>query len=574
MQRDPNVSVITLSDDDNDDLTEYISRRRTPVPRRISTQPGTPDLPSPSVLLGRSSDDVLVASPIALHTSNLLQRHGAARMSRQEALDLPSSPILDSSDAPDDPRYLVDSDSNECEVLGDTRPFRLSSPPGSPLPQAPRYQPRVEFSDVATEILSSSDESVDLPSRELNRLTNRGGGRRQRTQGQKEQKERERQFAKDLSAVNRKRVEAKDIAGDITVVVEPGLMDLVSEDTPAGIQRSASARAPPTPSRGALVQRSNTASQESHTESVLFAPLQADGIGYRIAAQKTSGAAIRWELTRRRRWDSRQRMYVPVPPLPPSMLKTAAMVVLTSTRFLELIAAARLRGLLEIWRASLAVHRIFVVVLGLTRAMRRMAGAGSREFDRQMRQLLRDGAVQPTQPPCEDSGSVSEETVEMAVLEMQLACPWVTWFTQCTDARALGRLVHRTTVDLALGEVSQREGGEEEEGGGALGGDVATALRVAVVKTGGSLKESWALALAQIPKVTVPVAQAIAARYPTPRSLFEAWDAAQQSSPAEMLADTVVPGAAAGGRRLGSTVSARIHGVLTEADPTRPFAEL
>ncbi|KAJ1885948.1 hypothetical protein LPJ81_006798 [Coemansia sp. IMI 209127] len=258
------------------------------------------------------------------------------------------------------------------------------------------------------------------------------------------------------------------------------------------------------------------------------------------------------------------------------------MVVLGSARFLDLVATKRVQRLAEIWRAALAVSRVFVVVLGLQRALRKTASVGTREFDRQMRQLLKDGTVPGTtssnsRPLREDAST--EESVELAILELQLACPWITWFTQCADAKALGRLLHRTTVDLALHELTHKEDGAEAGGGYEprdgcyITDDVATALQVASIKTGASLKESWALALTQIPKVTLPVAQAIAAKYPTPQRLFAAWAESQPASET-LLADIVVPSASSGGRRLGSVMSARIYKVLTEPDPARPFAEL
>ncbi|KAJ2401901.1 hypothetical protein GGI23_001083 [Coemansia sp. RSA 2559] len=640
MQRDPDVSVITLSDDDENGLDEFIARGATPISnsRRISVLPETPDLPSPSVFLGKEPDEEsLPPTPISLHTSLLLCQ--GARMCREDAMNIPSSP----------PLPMVDSDSNDCLVLDDFisangldgSPFRLSSAEHAP-PFMGRPAASVEFSDATTELLSSSSDdeplgllcdteahmpfvnsramsshptrivfktrTASLASDPLSRVevppvayrplrsspprttkTTTDANRRERARRIQEQKERERQFARDLSAANKKKLEAKDIASDVTVVVDPRLLELLEDGKKGGgmQQRSVSATAPATPR--ALARRSNTSTVEDREENeeetagptdALFAQLRAEGIQCRVEVQDTA-CAVRWEMRSRRKWDPAIRMYVPLTSHSLKRTKHAAMVVLGSARFLDLVATRRVQRLAEIWRAALAVNRVFVVVLGLQSALRRTASVGTREFDRQMRQLLKDGTIPGTpasgRPPREDA--CTEESVELAILELQLACPWITWFTQCVDAKALGRLLHRTTVDLALHELTHKEDGAGAGGGYEPGvgcfitDDVAAALQVAAIKTGASLKESWALALAQIPKVTLPMAQAIAAKYPTPQRLFAAW-AAMHPASATLLSDIVVPSASSGGRRLGSAMSARIYRVLNEPDPARPFAEL
>ncbi|KAJ1664202.1 hypothetical protein IW140_004231 [Coemansia sp. RSA 1813] len=644
MRKDPDVSVITLSDDDEGEGDFGDLDHSTPAPSRRKSilsvaPPDTPELPSPSVFLGKElldSGESLPPTPLALHTSSLLfQSHGPS-LSRQEAIDLPSSPPP-----------LYESDSNDCQILDDfisaeplerdlATSFYLSSPESTPFLHNPKTT--VDYSD-ATELLSSSCESLsasdaeippvsstsflarpsrimgtrrtantaylmsDPPSRpEVPPLAHRSlrssppigstrlaESRSKRAPSAREQKERERQFAKDLSAVNKKHMDVKDIAGDVTVIVDPQLLSLIADEQGKksnAMQRSTSASTAPATPR-TLAQRSKTASTEEEIgaqamEDVLFTHLKEGGIQCRVEPLDTACAAVRWEIRTRRKWDASIRMYVPVSHQV-RKTKAAAMVVLGSSRFLELVATKRVRRLAEIWRASMAVTRVFVVVLGLQKALRKTTTAGTREFDRQMRQLLKDGTMPASNGSLvrQEEGNSTEEAVEQAVLELQLTCRWIGWFTQCADAKALGRLLWRTTVDLALHEMTHKDAGSFGGAGGGHGQssrcfiteEVARGLRVAAVKTGTSLKDSWALSLTQIPKVTLPVAQAIAAKYPTPQSLFTAWMVAPAAAEL-LLADIIVPGASSGGRRLGSAMSTRIHKVFNEPDPTRPFAEL
>ncbi|KAJ1841119.1 hypothetical protein LPJ70_004351 [Coemansia sp. RSA 2708] len=150
---------------------------------------------------------------------------------------------------------------------------------------------------------------------------------------------------------------------------------------------------------------------------------------------------------------------------------------------------------------------------------------------------------------------------------MQLTCPWAGWLTQCGDsAAALGQALWQTSVDLALAEHAG-DAADSDEPGGAVARDVAAALRVAVVRSGADLADAWARALAQIPRVTLAAAQAVAQEYPTPAALFAAW--AQSADGEQLLA-----GISVASRRLGAVMSARIYRMFNEPDSHRPFAEL
>ncbi|KAJ2833086.1 hypothetical protein GGI24_000980 [Coemansia furcata] len=199
------------------------------------------------------------------------------------------------------------------------------------------------------------------------------------------------------------------------------------------------------------------------------------------------------------------------------------------------------------------------------------------------------GKTRKQLPQSELQNQLSEDDVEEAVLRLQMTRPWVTWFTQCSDARELGRLLWQTTMDLALTEFNgdrdtfidddelfgEQPISSQTDDSGFITKDVASALNVAVIRTGTDLADSWIRALTQIPKVTQPVAQSIAAQYPTPKRLFEAWQRmASEAECEQLLAQLSVASATTAGRRLGSAMSTRIYRVFNEPDPGRPFAEL
>ncbi|KAJ1730736.1 hypothetical protein LPJ72_004320 [Coemansia sp. Benny D160-2] len=720
MQRDPNVSIITVSDDDESCVEggpDHSNGSRyakavavTPgTSRRISVNvvPDTPELPSPSVLLGRGTrstsnvreeeEEERVSLPptpfLQLHTSSLLfsPRQGSSpptksppRVSGSPLMELPSSPLVYYSvDSDSDGRGWKDPDTADgggcflgSAVPGsDSQSFRLSSPETDFFAHRPRpaADAGVGYSDsVETEYLSSSSSSSLSSLREILGLNDAGDGAelrlelasdppvqthvrpattgsiaqrqlrtspppplprqssppfhlsnssallpsttsgvrrpRKRDKRNREQVERERQFAKDLHSVNKKRMEAKDVAGDVTVVVDRRIAELDSggssrRQARAGVQRSASAAAgSPVPQTVSRQHRSMTADADAGADAGagggVLDWLRQDGIDCRVEESRDAAWSVRWEIRDRRKWDPAIRLYVPVGAhrVAARKVKTAAMVVLQSARFLDLVATGRLRRVAEVWRAAMAVARLLVVVVGLRRALRSAAAADTREFGRQMRCLLGGSGNPAPLPGAGDPAPVSAEAVDQALVELQIACPWIAWLTQCADAQALGKLLHRTTIDVALHEIAHRAGGdcddngiaEERDGGRRLGSgsgsgscfvtdEVAESLRVATVRTGSGLRESWALALAQIPRVTAAAAQAIAAAYPTPRSLFAAWDAIPPSAAAareRLLASIVVPGAAAAGRRLGDAMAARIYRVLNEPDAATPLVEL
>ncbi|KAJ2495632.1 hypothetical protein IWW47_003993, partial [Coemansia sp. RSA 2052] len=131
----------------------------------------------------------------------------------------------------------------------------------------------------------------------------------------------------------------------------------------------------------------------------------------------------------RRKWDSRTNLYVPIACPQVCKVKRAAMVVLSSDRFVELLAKNRVETLLEIWRGALATKRLFVAVVGLQKYLRRAAAVETREFDRQMRSHFKDSVAatatsskakarkqqqQQQQQSVEPQAQLSEEAVEEA----------------------------------------------------------------------------------------------------------------------------------------------------------------
>ncbi|KAJ2078371.1 hypothetical protein H4R24_004521 [Coemansia sp. RSA 988] len=412
----------------------------------------------------------------------------------------------------------------------------------------------------------------------------------------KERRAKEKEFAKGVSLANRKKVDAKEIARDMTLLVDPGVLQLL----PKPKKTSSSTTVDTTGLDNTGTENCNDVATE--TDHAVFSKLNEEGIAHRISDGDCGTAcAVRWEMRMRRKWDNNLGLYVPLHPPQTMSVRRAAMVVLSGSRLTGIIGEDRLASLLGLWRAALDVERLFVVVIGLQRILRESAMAETREFARQMRSYIRDADAEPTNSTSgvsrrrarnagQPAAEVSEESVEEAILRLQITCPWVTWFTRCpNDARALGQLLWQTTVDLALTEF---HGGSSTECSNSLlmtgtsasnvdtprefiTGEVAASLHVAVVRSGTDLTDSWQRALTQIPKVTQPVAQSITSRYPTPSSLFSAWQ--QQTSQQEreqMLADISVTSAIAGGRRLGSVMSTRIYHLFNETDPTRPYAEL
>ncbi|KAJ2026207.1 hypothetical protein GGI06_000263 [Coemansia sp. S85] len=412
---------------------------------------------------------------------------------------------------------------------------------------------------------------------------------RKRTEraAEKERREREREYQRGINSVNKKQVDQRALARDMTVVVDPGVLALLKEP-----KRTAAAPSQPTPGDEA---QSMGSSSEKHS---MFERLRDEEVKYRIE-ETNATCGIVWEMLVRRKWDSGTNLYVPVACAQTCKVKCAAMLVLTSDRFVDLLANNRMETLLEIWRGSLATRRLFVVVIGLQKYLRRAAAVETREFARQLRTHIKDGVAAASAtsnkgktrnkppPQSELQSQMSEEAVEEAVLRLQMTRPWATWFTQCSNARELGRLLWQTSMDLALAEFNGdrdtvADDGEQLElvasqtdAVGFITKDVVTALNVAVIRTGTDLADSWIRALTQIPKVTLPVAQSIAAQYPTPKRLFEAWQRmASEAEGEQLLAQLSVASATAAGRRLGSAMSTRIYRVFNEPDPGRPFAEL
>ncbi|KAJ2609049.1 hypothetical protein H4S08_004212 [Coemansia sp. RSA 1365] len=429
----------------------------------------------------------------------------------------------------------------------------------------------------------------------------------------KEHRAKEKEFAKGVSLANRKTVDTREIARDMTLVVDSGVLQLLPKTNKASSSVSIDTTGPSGTGSGDEDRICSNGGDDCNTttavaDHVVFAKLKEEGIAHRISDEDSStGCAVRWEMRMRRKWDSRLGLYVPLDPPQTISVRRAAIVVFSGTRLIELISEDRLPSLLGLWRASLDVERLFVVVIGLQRLLRESAMAETREFARQMRSYIRDADTEldsdtsgvskrrtkKTRQNAAAAAGVSEESAEEAILRLQITFPWVIWFTRCSnDARALGQLLWQTTVDIALAEFN---GGNTAEGAGSseplllaslsasstntprefITGEVAASLNAAVVRSGTDLADSWQRALTQIPKVTQPVAQSIASRYPTPNSLFSAWQ--QQTSlqqREQMLADISVASAVAGGRRLGPVMSARIYRLFNEIDPTRPFAEL
>ncbi|KAJ2782712.1 hypothetical protein GGI15_002828 [Coemansia interrupta] len=690
---DPQTEVIDLSSgsdiaaiaDINDTSVHVVSETiRTastpghmaaPSARRISAAicltPDTPDLPSPSALLGVETtraprQSLLVRSPTLLHTG-YTPDDTLGLLTRREALEMPSSPPELPGDDDDDDEVLAFVDERVSPPPDAYRGFRasLEGPVvldvGSSMlgrPRAPALDS--EGSALSTDVLDSSDEeggyrrlfgpqklarraqsmddevlsistdpsrlpssvgaagrvlqsegpvdtcssdSLSIPwlaglasSRAL--LQAPGGAKRSRREREAERREeRERQRAlraeerrqreqlrlveRGINGANRKKADVAELLRDMTVVADPGLGGFGQQQRETGDAQD--------------TDEGDGSAADMHP---VFGVLQQAGVTWRAESQSPV-SSVRWEMRLRRKWDASLNLYVPLSHVRVSRVRSVAMVVVDCRVFTDMVAADRLAARLEIWRASLVVKRLLVVVVGLQKQMRRAATQETREFARQMRRHLKDNGGTPSrsdrprarrqqqqqQQPEAAAVSLSDEDVERALLKAHLACPWTVWTTQCADAKALGKILLQTTGDVALSEYFRRgddnDGfvGDEEDslpaGAGFVTEDVVSALHAVAVRSGADLADSWVEALTQIPKVTKPVARSIAALYPTPRRLFDAWDALETPEEREhMLAHILVAGAAVGGRRLGPVMSQRIFRMFNEPDPTRPFVDL
>ncbi|KAJ2606182.1 crossover junction endonuclease eme1 [Coemansia sp. RSA 1722] len=590
-----------------DTLPPQVSRYHNTA---LNLTPGTPDLPSPSMLLGAGTS-------VRPNTG----------LSRTDALQIPSSPLAflaNRSVSPEGFTRMWNNSSSEDEPQENNN--GISSPVGDltaefNLDMRSSMLVRANMalacsSEASTEILSSDDDSngVVVRSWSLNdRVFNssvirrdpwldsepcsddrsvsrkephcepRSDGptpfvtrvsraerqmERQRMRQRKQQereanllrKQQERQDQRLLSSVNKKRIDPQQLLQDTTLVVDPELFGSL------GI----------TPS--------------------IFEYLQAENITWRMEKQPIR--AVRWEMRLRRKWDAELKMYVPRQPCVVEKMRVA-MVVLDGKGFMDMLVQKRVERRVEIWRASLAVRRLIVVVVGLQKNIRRAGAEDTREFARLMRVAIRDGQVeaQANRPEPQQQAVVSEEAIDDALLRLHLSHPWAIWFTQCADARALAKLVAQMTADLASAQyynkddddsivgyaASDMESSDEPSSSstgnniGLVTSEVCAALRTVVVKSGANFNDAWVCALTQIPKVTRPVADTIVARYPTPRALFDAWAQLVLVEQRElMLAALPVVScvSSTSGRRLGPVMSARIYHLFNESDPTRPFNEL
>ncbi|KAJ2345245.1 hypothetical protein GGF43_005271, partial [Coemansia sp. RSA 2618] len=280
---------------------------------------------------------------------------------------------------------------------------------------------------------SSSSSSVHIPWSEdgsdiiaFSQAETRKEREKQQKQLLKEQKRKEKAFARGVSTANRKRVEVSELMHDMTMVVDPGV----------------------------LKHMRNGDDDEGDSTHAVFAKCREQGVRVRVEEGAATGG-VWWTMRVRRTWDTRLNLFVPVEPPTTRRVRQMSMVVLAAKQINELCASGRLLGLLEIWRASLKTKRLFVCVLGMQKLVRRAADEETREFARQMRLALRDDAdVQrrPRRAPANNSNNNNVD-VEAVVMQLQVTCPWITWFTQCSDtASSLGQLLCQTTGDLALSE--------------------------------------------------------------------------------------------------------------------------
>ncbi|KAJ1962007.1 hypothetical protein GGI12_002917 [Dipsacomyces acuminosporus] len=405
--------------------------------------------------------------------------------------------------------------------------------------------------------------------------------RTQQKRAEKERKKSEKEYMKNLSKVNRKKLDKEELAKDITILINEGLLSsMAGTTTTAGRKNQTNSGAGGLTRSVSLPTNTSDITEDDHhqeEEHPLLSKLQEGGIGYKITntGGSSSNSSIRWQMAMRRKWDGLMGLFIPLERPQSVLVRDVAMVVWDSAKFVSLISRDKVQDTLELERGILAVKRLFVVIVGLTKYLRHVETAESREFAKQLRKHLKGNSNSAAadlahQPRKETSGSggIGEDAVEQAIVDLQVTCPWATWFTQCQDAGSLGKLLSQTSIDLAL---SVSNGFSTSSPSDNDTNDVAAALHAAVVKSGTDLTDSWIRALSQIPKITPNVAQHIVSEYPTPKCLFDSWNRLSTTSEKEqMLAQLVV----SSGRKLGTVMSTRIYRLFNETDPARPFAEL
>ncbi|KAI7821452.1 hypothetical protein BX661DRAFT_200692 [Kickxella alabastrina] len=622
------TDIISLSSDDDDGIHVH--------PEPISDDRDcihiTPIELSQAEFSTRVESSILSQTPTRRESLNI----GNIIFTREEALELPSSPPLAAADdeidgmnkwrlpnafnsSPPLPRFSDDFadnfDDNDCQILDDFIDAQAHVD-GAALNMAtsilglPLITSNYSDSSVATDILSSSeneenqvlygqrrfsrramsmdDEARITQSMSLATDIGRQSSRVEKEAGRcalaekriaeraekRQRKEREREFQRGLSSVNKKKVDFKDLARDMTLVADPGLLQLLGEP-----KRTASATTAidgeDTSEHAAAAASLEVSTGASHP---VFGHLLEEGIAWRVEPAATA-SAVHWEMRVRRKWESSLNLYVPLAHPRVVKVRSAAMVVIGSKRFVEMVAADRIAHRLGIWRAVLAVKRLFVVVVGLQKYLHKTANAETREFARQMRQHLKDGGGGSSQPlPRQQQqqadsasaamGSLTQSDIEEAVLRLHMTCPWTSWFTQCSDTKGLSKLLWQATSDIARSEFYGDKGGENnsEFSSGSETNNGPSPLSFVTSEVVSGLRAAVVRALTQIPKVTQPVAQSIIAKYPTPRRLFDAWrDLGSEPKRELMLAQLTTP---------GHVMSGRIYRFFNEPDPTRPFAEL
>ncbi|KAJ1864895.1 hypothetical protein LPJ78_003092 [Coemansia sp. RSA 989] len=448
------LQVIELSDSESEcnvELTIELSDEE---------RPDTPDLPSPSRLL--------------------------ATMSKAEALSIPSSPPFDLGTEERIERLLRRADALKTRGEAISVSSLADSLPSSEPPlwreQRGLGSDRHGAREAGSLDSSSSELYEHAAIREPEGL---GSGEIHQHSGisepesQLEAGAKKGHTAREISQVNRKKVEPEEVLRDMTLVADKGVQQLFK----AGV----------------------------------FEKLQGQAA---VRQEEGTGCGIWWEMKVRRSWDAEQKMYVPLAQPETQRVRSTAMVVMKSERLVQLAGdLGRLKRLLEIWRASLKTARLLVCVLGLQKAVKKSAMQATQEFARQMRAYIREGRQRERQEPRGD--------LEAAVLRMQVTCPWAGW-VDCGDSeQALGQLLWQTTLDVGMAEHAQESGS-----------DIA-ALQV---RSGTDLTDTWIRMLAQIPKVTPRVAQTIVCHYPTPCKLFAAWSQQTLEDQKLLLSKIPIPG--------------------------------
>ncbi|KAJ1679140.1 hypothetical protein EV182_002652 [Spiromyces aspiralis] len=360
----------------------------------------------------------------------------------------------------------------------------------------------------------------------------------------------------------------------------------------------------------------------------LLANLVENGVPF-LVKQQRQARSVTWLRKIRKEWDDGTEMYVPldeprVEPVPDVLVIVPANEFVTAA-----IRSETLTFLREILDRVGCEGKLFLIIEGMCSYMKKQRNKESRQFavmvrerleqesqqqqqrsqpSRSRRALSEDTAVQYSDDEEFDGSQASstaatretgrrrkgrkaasvgansveaaapailtEDQLQDALVEMQIEYPNVHVLSMSGSPKEIARLLHQTTVDLAVAPLTKHRQSR-------LSDRLMMSMEAAKLRSGTDARDTWAKMLTQIPRVTPLVAKAIVNTYPTLRSLLDAWrrcigsDSTGARGEVEgwdratrILADIVVDRGQGAhlNKPVGEVLSRRIFMVFTERD--------